>query len=307
MTESTASPPPPPVSYRLIGIVCAVAGVLCFSLRPVLIKAAYEDMQDPVTLIALRMAVALPFFLAMSLWSAGRGTALTFGQWWRIALLGFIGYYLASFLDFTGLQYVSAGLGRLLLFLYPTLVVLLSAAFLKRPIRARDLIAVALTYGGIALVVSHAMDDRPGDLLFGASLIFVSALAYAIYLIAGAEMTRKVGSFRFTAYATSVACFFCIAQFFVLRPLTALDLPVRVYGLSLVIGTVCTVIPIFLTAEGLRRIGATQVSVIGGLGPISAYVLGFLFLGEALSLYQLGGAILVVAGVLLVTLKPGAR
>jgi drug/metabolite transporter (DMT)-like permease len=292
--------------YRLVGIAMAVAGTLCFSVRPVLIKAAYADMRDPVTLIALRMAVAWPFFIAMALWAARRAVApLSRLDLAKTAALGFLGYYVASFADFVGLQYVTAGLGRLLLFLYPTVVVLLGATLFGKKVTARDAVALLLTYLGVACVMASAIGELGNGVWLGAGLIFASAVAYAVYLVGGGEIIRRVGSFRFTAYAMNVACFFCLAQFLALRPMAALDLPVRVYWLSLAIGTACTVIPIFLTAEGLRRIGAKQVAIVGGLGPVSSYGIGMAFLGEPFSTAQLVGGLLVVAGVLLVTLKPG--
>src|SRR5882672_558158 len=166
----------------------AVADMVCFSLRPILIKFAYGYVVDPVTLLALRMIFALPFFLAAAAWVGRDATRnrLTRRDVWAIVFLGFIGYYFASFLDFLGLQYISAGLGRLILFLYPTMVVALSFAFLGKRPSGRDFVALVISYSGLALVMSNALGTGP-DLPLGAGLVFVSAAAYAVYLVAGSQ------------------------------------------------------------------------------------------------------------------------
>jgi drug/metabolite transporter (DMT)-like permease len=291
-------------AHRAIGIACAVAGILAFSVRPIFIKLAYGYATDPVTLLALRMSFSLPFLLAAAWWMRDRGARLTRREIGAVCLLGFLGYYLASFLDFLGLQYVTAGVGRLILFLYPTLVVLLSALFLGKPIRARDILALAVTYAGVALVASRFVGGEQADFVLGALLIFGSATAYAVYLVAGSSMTQRIGSMRFAAYATTVAAALAILQFLVLRPVAALDLPWQVYGLAGLIAGVSTVIPVFLTAEALRRIGANDVAMIGALGPVSAIFLGYVGLDEILTPLQLTGAALVLIGVVLVSLKP---
>jgi drug/metabolite transporter (DMT)-like permease len=299
----------PSPHYRLIGIALAVVGTVAFSLRPVLIKLAYGYVRDPITLIALRMMFSLPFFLAAALWSTrgGRGLVLSWRELMAVFGLGAIGYYVASTLDFLGLQYVTAGVGRLLLFLYPTIVVLLSAAFFRKPVRRRDIAALVVTYAGVALVLSEAVGGENLDLAAGAALVFGSAFAYAVYLVIGAEVAQRIGAIRFAALAVSAACLCCILQFLLLRPLSALNLPHQVYALIVVIAAVCTVIPVFMTAEALRRIGANQVAMIGAIGPVSAIVLGAILLDETMTVVQLGGAALVILGVMLATVKQRAE
>jgi drug/metabolite transporter (DMT)-like permease len=296
-------------SYRITGILLAIGAVLAFSLRPVLIKLAYGYVRDPITLIALRMMFSLPFFLAAALWSGrgAQGRTLTRRDLIVVFGLGAIGYYLASTLDFLGLQYVTAGVGRLLLFVYPTIVVLLSAAIFKKPIRRRDVAALAVTYAGVVLVLSAAVGGENLDLPLGAALVFGSALAYAVYLVFGAEVAQRIGAIRFAALAVSAACLCCILQFLLLRPLAALSLPTEVYGLVVIIAAVCTVIPIFMTAEALRRIGANQVAMIGAVGPVAAIAFGAVMLGESMSLAQLAGAALVIGGVVLATVQKRAQ
>jgi len=294
----------PQVSYRAIGIAMAVAGVVCFSLRPILIKLAYGYVVDPITLLALRMIFSLPFFLAAAAW-VGRDSKrapLTRREVWAIVFLGFIGYYFSSFVDFLGLQYISAGLGRLILFVYPTLVVLLSAAFLHKRPTAREVVALGITYSGIALVMANAVKGANRDLVLGTALCFASATGYAVYLVAGSQVVRRVGSMRFTAYAMSVASGFCILQFLLLRPLSALSMPAQVYGLAVAMALVATVLPVFITTEALKRIGANQVALFGALGPVTTLFFGWMGLDEVMTPVQLAGAALVLAGVVLVTL-----
>jgi drug/metabolite transporter (DMT)-like permease len=283
----------------------AVAGVVCFSLRPILIKLAYAYVVDPVTLLALRMLFSLPFFLLAAAWAGRdpRRAPVAPGDAWAVVFLGFIGYYFASFVDFLGLQYISAGLGRLILFLYPTLVVALSLAFLHKRPSPREVAALAITYSGLALVLSSAVRGAHANLPLGTGLVFASAAGYAIYLVAGSQVVQRVGSIRFTAYATSVASFFCIAQFFLLRPFAALELPAEVYGLALAMAVFSTVLPVFLTAEALRRIGANRVAMLGALGPVSTIFFGWMGLDETLAPVQWAGVALVLAGVMLVTLR----
>jgi drug/metabolite transporter (DMT)-like permease len=293
-------------SYRAWGIALALVGVVAFSVRPILIKLAYAYVTDPVTLIALRMVFSLPFFVATAFW-VRRDTArtpLTRRDWWAVLFLGFLGYYLASFLDFLGLQYISAGLGRLMLFLYPTITVLLSALFLGKYVSRRDIVALVISYAGLALVLSQGFAGENRNLTLGALLVFGSALCYAVYLVSSSQVVTRIGSMRFTAYATSVASLLCILQFLLLRPLSALQLPPQVYGLAIAMALGCTVLPVFVTSEALRRIGANQVAIIGAAGPVTTIFLGWLGLEESMTLLQIAGAVLVLAGVLLVTTKP---
>ena len=292
-------------SYRSWGIACAVGGTLAFSLRPILIKLSYAAAPvSPITLIFLRMVLSLPFFLAVGWWLRTQEPRLSPRDWAKIAGLGLIGYYLASFLDFIGLQYVGAGVGRLILFLYPTLVLILSFIFLdKRPGR-RELSALVVTYAGIVLVLSSQAAGVQGKLfLLGAALVFASALFYAIYLVAGSQLIRRVGSMRFTAYSMAIATLPAVAQFFVLEPVSALDLPARIWIYAVILATVSTVLPLFLQAEALRRIGPSEFALIGALGPVSVAVTSAIGLDEPFTWVQALGGLLVIAGVLLVSLK----
>jgi len=292
-------------SYRGWGIACAVGGTLAFSLRPILIKLSYAAVPvSPITLIFLRMVLSLPFFLAVGWWLRTQEPRLSASDWAKVAGLGIIGYYFASFLDFLGLQYVGAGVGRLILFLYPTLVLLLSFVFLSKKPTSRELSALGVTYAGVALVLSSQASGTQGRLfLLGAMLVFASALFYAIYLVAGSQLIRRVGSMRFTAFSMAVATVPAVVQFFVLEPVSSLQLPTAVWIYAIVLATVSTVLPLFLQAEALRRIGPSEFALIGALGPVSVAITSALGLDEPFTWLQALGGLLVIAGVLLVSLK----
>lgn len=296
-----------PAAYRGWGLLFALAGTVAFAFRPVLIKLGYEAAPvSATTLLFLRMVLSLPFFAAVAWWLR-REPPLARRDWLGIVGLGFLGYYLASLLDFLGLQYVPAGHGRLIMFLYPTLVVILSALFLSKRPTARELAALAVTYTGIALVLSHQLGAPAEHRLFflGAALVFGSAMCYAVYLVTGSQLIRRVGSMRFTAYTMMVSTVPAVLQFGVLEGPASLALPGIVWIYAVVLATVCTVLPVFLVAEALKRIGASQFALIGGLGPVTTVLADFVLLAGRLSLLQLFGGALVIGGVLLVTLKKG--
>jgi drug/metabolite transporter (DMT)-like permease len=287
-----------------------VLGVLGFSFKAILIKLAYAwHPIDAVTLLALRMLYSAPFFVAMAWWAGRARNARPFTRkdWRALVGLGFIGYYLASLLDFTGLQYISAALERLVLFLYPTLVVLLSALVLGKPITRRAAIALFLSYAGIALVFAHdlAFTGNAPALWTGGALVFGSALAYAVYLVGATDVISRLGSTRFIAWAMLMSSVFVLAQFAATRPLARLDVPPSIHALSLAMAVFSTVLPTWLIAEAIRRIGANASSLIGSLGPVFTIGLGVAILGEPAHWIQLAGAALVLAGVMLVTVRPG--
>lgn len=292
--------------YRAWGIAFAVLGVLAFSFRPILIKLSYAAAPvSPTTLLFLRMTLSLPFFLAIGWWLRNQEPRLAARDWVNVALLGFLGYYAASFLDFIGLQYVGAGVGRLIMFLFPTLVLLLSFLFLQKTPGRREIAAIVISYAGIALVVSDQVaPSAEGRLfLFGALLIFASALFYAVYLVAGSAIVKRVGSMRFTAYSMVVSSVPAVVQFIALEPASALDLPAAVWTYAIILATLSTVVPVFLQAEALKRIGANHFALIGAVGPVSVAVTSALGLDEPFTWVQALGGLLVILGVLLVSQK----
>ena len=298
-TQRTIAP------QKIVGIVFAAIAAIGFSVKAIIVKLGYLEGVDAITLLALRMAFSVPFFLAVAIFSSTRKKhdALNNRDKLAIIVLGLTGYYLASFLDFIGLQYISAGLERLILFLYPTMVVVISALAYQRRIGRNTIFALLVCYAGIALVFLHDVQILQHDAWFGSAMVFASALAYAIYLIGAGEVIEKVGATRFTAFAMTVACVACLLQFFITHQLEDLQVSHRVYMLSILMSLISTVLPAFLLAAAIRRIGSTHTSMIGSLGPVSTIVLAYVFLGESLSLIQVCGSILVLVGVLMVSLK----
>jgi drug/metabolite transporter (DMT)-like permease len=245
------------------GVLLAIAGSIAFSGKAIIVKLAYRYGVDAVTLIMYRMLMALPFFLAMAWWSGRGQQSLTRSDWQHVLFLGFIGYYLASFLDFAGLQYISASLERLILYLNPTILLLLGWLLWGKQITRRQLAAFALSYCGVLLVFGYEVKLEGANVGLGALLVFGSAAAYAVYLSYSGQLVQRLGSLRLAGLATSVACLLCIAQFALLRPWSALHVEPQVLWLSLLNATVCTVAPVLMVMMAIERIGAAKTAQIG--------------------------------------------
>jgi drug/metabolite transporter (DMT)-like permease len=287
-----------------LGVIFALLAAVGFSAKAILVKLVYLDRADAVTLLALRMVFAVPFFIGVALWVRRQHAApLNTHDRLLVLGLGLIGYYLASFLDFLGLLYISAGLERLILFLYPTMTVLLTALIYKRAIGRKVMAALALCYAGIALVFLHDVGVKEGGIVLGAALVFGSTLSYSIYLVGAGHAIARIGAMRFTAYAMVVASVASLLQFIVMRPWSALDLPLRVYELSIAMAIFSTVLPVFLLSFAIRRIGSGSASLIGTIGPVSTIFMAYIFLGEHISLLQIAGSALVLGGVLIISLN----
>ena len=285
-------------------VLCAIAAV-AFSGKAVIIKLAYRHGVDALTLLALRMLFSAPLFVALAWWSGRQGGAqpLSAADRRAIVILGLVGYYLSSYFDFLGLQYITAALERLVLFLYPTFVLILSAIVFGRRITALDVFAVAVSYVGIAVVFVNDLATQPGNVVRGSLWVALSALLYATYLLGSGRLVGRVGSMRFACYAGVVSCMGVVAHFLATRDWREiLGQPAPVYWLAILMAAVSTVMPIVLTSEGIRRIGASHASIVGSVGPVATIFLGFFFLGEPITVVQVAGAVLVLAGVMTVSL-----
>ncbi|WP_110400655.1 DMT family transporter [Sphaerotilus hippei] len=289
---------PPPHVPLWPGLAFALVGSIAFSGKAIIVKLAYRHGVDAVTLIMLRMLFALPLFLALTWW-ASRGKAPLTGRDWRVVLgLGFSGYYLASMLDFAGLAYISASLERLILYLNPTLVLLLGVVLFRRRVHARQMLALAVSYGGVLLVFGQELHLAGDHVLLGTALVLGSAISYAVYLVYSGEEVKRLGSLRLTGLATTVACLLCIGQFLLLRPVgDILRVPEPVLWLSLLNATACTFAPVILVMMGIERIGATLAAQTGLVGPMSTIVMGVFILGEPMTLWLVAGTVLVFVGV----------
>lgn len=287
----------------LIGLTIAISGAILFSAKAIVAKLIYRYQVDAVTLIAFRMIFSLPFFGAIAVWQAMKNPPLTNSDRGKIVVLGLLGYYLSSFLDFLGLQYISAGLERLILFLTPSFVLLISALFLNKKIGGIEWMALGTSYLGTVFVFFHDVRGGGENVALGSAFVLASAISYALYLLLSGELVRRVGAIRLVAYAMCVSSIACIGQFFLLRPVAMLVQPGEVYGLSLVNAVFCTVLPVFLTMIAVSRIGAATTSQAGMVGPVSTLLLGALILGESITVIQLTGTALVLSGIYLLSQK----
>ncbi len=279
------------------GLLLAMFGAIAFSGKAIIVKLAYRYGVDAVTLIMYRMLFALPIFAAMAWWASRGKPALTRRDWLGLLWLGITGYYLASFLDFAGLQYVTASLERLILYLNPTLVLLLGWLMYGRRITKAQILGMAISYCGVVLVFGHEIHLLGRDAAWGALLVLLSAISYALYLVYSGEMVRRLGSLRLVGLATSVACLCCIAQFVLLRPLSAAVVAPEVIWLSVLNATLCTAVPVLMVMMAIERIGAGLAAQTGMVGPMSTILMGVLILGEPFTAWVAAGTALVIAGI----------
>ncbi len=290
-----------------IGLLFVLAGSFAFSSKAVIIKVAYGYGAEisPIILMTLRMLFALPFYLLVIYWVQRNKTQmpLTKDDYIKLIGAGVIGFYLAAYLDFLGLSYISASLERLVLLLYPTLVVLLSALFLRRQITAREATALVVSYVGIVVVFFEELSLAGADVILGSAFIFGSATAFATYMIASGELMKRLGSTRFTAYAMSIACIATLVHFTIDFDVQIFSLPGDIYALGLIMAIVCTVIPTFLMNAGIHRIGASTAAIVSATGPVMTIFLAYLILEEVLTPIQFMGAALVMVGVFIVSQK----
>jgi drug/metabolite transporter (DMT)-like permease len=292
-------------SQALLGYGLATLAAIGFSTKAILVKLAYYEPVDAITLLMLRMLFSAPFFLIVALRHllVNRGNVLNLKDYLALLVLGLLGYYLSSLFDFIGLQYISAELERLILFLYPTFVVIISALLFGKAFGRKEIVALLLSYAGIGVVFKDELALPSENLLLGAGFVFASTLTYAAYLIGAGETIARIGASRFTAYAMLVACVATVLQFSLTHPPQALLVSMRIYQISLVMAVISTVLPVFMLSTAIRMIGSGHTSLIGMLGPVSTLFMAGYFLGEQLSLRQIAGAVLVMLGVFSLSLK----
>ena len=301
MSAPSLSADQPHVSL-LPGLLLASAGSIAFSGKAIIVKLAYRYGVDAVTLIMLRMLFALPMFLALAWWSSRGKPPLTRKDWMGILGLGLTGYYLASYLDFWGLEYISASLERLILYLNPTIVLVLGWIIYKRRITPLQGGAMALSYAGVLVVFGHEVGLQGPDAALGTLLVFLSAVSYAVYLLYSGEMVKRLGSLRLVGLATSAACGFVLLQFVLMRPLnTAFAVAPEVIQLSLLNAVACTFAPVLMVMMAIERIGAGLAAQTGMIGPMSTILMGVWILGEPFNGWIVVGTVLVMSGVFLVT------
>lgn len=297
-TPDVARPPPGPHTTLRLGLLLAGLSAVLFSGKAVVAKLIYRAGGDALQVIALRMSYALPLLLLGAWWAGRRGPALGWRTHRRLALLGALGYWLSSLLDFAGLQYVSVGLERLTLFLGPAIVLVLGQLFFGRPTTPRQWLAMAIAYTGVALVFQHDVALGGDHVVLGTGLVFGAALSYSLYLLLAGDLVRQLGSLKLVSWALLYSTALALLQFVCLRsPAELLALPAAVHGWSLVNALLCTAIPVWCTMQAVALIGPALTAQMGMLGPVSLLPLGHFVLGESLGWTQLAGTALVLGGI----------
>jgi drug/metabolite transporter (DMT)-like permease len=283
-----------------------LCGAICFSTKAIFVKLSYRHSEvEVITLLALRMLFSLPFFLA-SAWTYSRqanNIRFTPKQWLQVALVGCLGYYVSSFLDFAGLQFVSAGIERLILFVYPTFVLLLGVILFRKKVHTRQWWAVGITYLGLLVAFASEVSFNGGPAFYlGSALIFACAFTYALYIVGSGQLIPRVGAMKFNSYAMSFASVAVLLHFLATGASDALwHLPTEIYVYGLLMAIVSTVIPSYLVSASINRLGANNAAIVASVGPVSTILQAYYFLNESISGLQLLGTALILAGVLLVS------
>ncbi|CAN5215519.1 DMT family transporter [soil metagenome] len=300
-------------SYFFNGVLIALMGAVLFSTKAIFVKLAYRDTPvDAITLLALRMIFSLPFFAISAFASSSKSTNIKFTtrQWIQIAVIGCLGYYISSLLDFLGLQFVTAGIERLILFIYPTIVLLMSAVIFKEKINRIQWLALFVTYAGLLLAFFGELDfhsSQNKDFVLGSVFIFICAFTYAAYIVGSGKLIPMVGAAKFNSYAMSFAAIGVLLHFFITSSRSLFDLPMKVYGYSISMAILATVIPSYLISESIKRIGSDNAAIVGSVGPVSTILMAYFFLNESVFPLQIAGTCLILLGVLLIGKQKRAK
>ncbi len=289
-------------------VLIAVVGIVLFSAKAIMVKLAYQYNVSSLHLLLFRMLFSLPFYLII-LYFLKPLTPQTVKKedYLWLVFFGFIGYYLASYFDFLGLQYIKASLERIILFIYPTLVLLIGRIFLKTKISIKQIIAILITYVGVVITFSGELQYKGEHILLGGFLIFLSALTYASYLVGSGWLIPKFGVLRFTSYAMIVSSICVIFHYLIVDRTNIFEYAYQVYVLGFMMAVLSTLIPSFLVSLAIKKLGASNFSIIGSIGPISTIILAYIFLDERLTLLQLLGAVIVIIGITFVSLNKSKK
>lgn len=295
-------------SNLISGIIICLLGAVCFSSKAIFVKVAYRDTNvDAVTLLALRMLFSLPFFILSAYISSSKTSNVKFTakQWLAVALVGCLGYYVSSLLDFLGLQYISAGIERLVLFVYPTLVLLMSALWFKVKIKSQQWLALIITYAGLCVAFLGEVNTtiNASDFYKGSILIFICAITYAMYIVGSGRLIPSLGAAKFNSYAMSFAGMAVLIHFSISNSNSMLHLPLPVYVYSFLMAVFATVIPSYLVAEGIKRIGSDNAAIVGSIGPVSTILQAYFILDEPIRALQVAGTVFILIGILMITRK----
>jgi len=295
-------------TISLTGFLITFLGAVLFSTKAIIVKKAFHDTNiDALSLLAVRMVFSLPFYAGIAVFAGNKKDNIHFSrqQWFWVITLGLFGYYVSSFLDFAGLKYVSAGLERLILFLYPTFAVLINATVFKQKISRIQLLALVLTYTGIAIAYFGQLqvDTASHGFFFGSLLIFLCAITYAIYIVGSGKLIPQVGAAKFTAYAMLASTAGVFLHYILAGNYQLLHSGTEYWGYGILLAILATVIPSFLISYGMKQIGSNNVAIVSGIGPVSTIIQAHFILGETIFTAQIAGTLLVIAGVLLIGWK----
>lgn len=284
-------------------MILGLVGVIMFSLKAVLAKLIYAEGISAMPVLTLRMVFALPFYLLILAIDQRRSIRIlkvSREDIVRMLVFGLLGYYLASYFDFAGLQYIKAGLERVILFSYPTIVILFSWIFLKIRPNRNQIIAIFITYLGVITCFSGEFlnTDSGPAIIKGGTLIIMSAICYAGYLVGSEYLIPKFGIITFTSIAMIIASFAVIIHYIILYPIDIFTYSSRVYILSIIMALFSTVLPSYLISASIKEIGANTFGIIASSGPVSTIILAYIFLGEVFGIIQILGSLIVIAGII---------
>ncbi len=287
------------------GVLLGILGIVLFSSKAVMVKLAYKYNVDAITMLLLRMLFSFPFYLAIAFLYRNKNSdnTITKKDYYWVLFFGLVGYYLASYFDFVGLTYIKASLERIILFIYPTIVLLLNRLFLKQPITKIQALAIFLSYVGIIIAFSDEVDVSGNHVFIGGFFVLLSAITYASYLVGSGWLIPKFGVVKFTAYAMIVSCISVFIHFSIISDVDLFALPWQVYGYGCLIAVFATVIPSFLVSASIKIISSSNFAIVAGIGPISTIILASIFLEEHLTLIQFFGALLVIIGIIITSIK----
>jgi len=286
------------------GVFIAILGIVLFSAKAIMVKLAYQYEVSSIHLLLFRMLFSLPFYVVIAFYyKPSNPDEIKNKDYLWVVFFGFMGYYLASYFDFLGLQYIKAGLERIILFVYPTLVIIISKLFLKEKISSKQIIAILITYFGVFVTFWGELQYNNDTVLLGGFLVFLSALTYASYIVGSGWLIPKFGVTIFTSYAMIISSICVIFHYLILDRNSITEYPYQVYVLGFMMAILSTLIPSFLVSLAIKRLGASNFSIIGSVGPISTILLAYLFLAEKLTLMQILGAIIVIVGIMIVSLN----
>ncbi|MBO0340880.1 MAG: DMT family transporter [Bacteroidota bacterium] len=297
------------MSSKSLGVFYGVLGVVMFSSKAVMVKLAYRYDVDTLDLLLFRMLFSLPFyiFILFLIRKKSANTKIVGKDYAWLLLFGFVGYYLASYFDFLGLNYIKAGLERIILFVYPTIVVFLSWLIFRQKISKVQFIAILVTYVGVLITFWDELEVSGNEVLLGGFLVLLSAITYASYLVGSGWLIPKFGVLRFTCYAMIVSTICIVMHYLVSGHWGFMDYPWPVYAYGFAMAIFATFIPSFLVSAAIERLGASNFSILGSLGPISTILLAYVFLDEKLTYWQLVGMSVVIFGVTYLSIQGKKR